>query len=62
MKVRLAAQVISSSVADSQKFCQSENFEDFKDYLTITITIAAVYAGCDDVPVDSALTFAVCHA
>jgi len=29
MKVRLAAQVISSSVADSLKFCQSQNFESF---------------------------------
>ena len=31
MKVRLAAQVISSSVADSLKFCQSQNFEGFEN-------------------------------
>ena len=31
MKVRLAAQVISSSVADSLKFCESQNYEGFKD-------------------------------
>jgi len=31
MKVRLAAQVISSSVTDSLKFCQSQNFERFEN-------------------------------
>jgi len=31
MKVRLAAQVISSSVADSLKFCKSQNLEGFKN-------------------------------
>jgi len=31
MKVRLAAQVISSCVTDSLKFCQSQNFEGFEN-------------------------------
>ena len=31
MKVRLAAQVISSSVTDSLKFCQSQNFLGFEN-------------------------------
>jgi len=32
MKVRLAAQVISSRVADNLKFCQSQNFEGFENH------------------------------